>query len=57
MQETSYQRVYRKGMLMRGRLMQVQVRKEVKCMLKRLAGRGTKSLTDYKPSFQVLMTL
>jgi hypothetical protein len=57
MQEVSYQRVYRKGMLMRGRLMEVQAREEVRCMLKRSACRGTESLTDYRPTFQVLMTL
>jgi hypothetical protein len=38
----SYQRVYRKGMLMRGRLMEVQAWEEVRCMLKRSACRGTK---------------
>jgi hypothetical protein len=49
-----YQRVYRKGMLMRGRLMEVQAREEVRCMLKRSACRGTESLMDYRPTFQVL---
>ncbi len=38
----SYQRVYKKGMLMRRRLMEVQAWEEVRCMLKRSACRGTK---------------
>jgi hypothetical protein len=53
----SYQKVYRKGMLMKGRLMEVQAQEEVRCMLKRSACKGTESLTDYRPTFQVLMTL
>jgi hypothetical protein len=49
-----YKRVYRKGMLIRGRFMEVQAREEVRCMFKRSACRGTKSLMDYRayiPSF------
>jgi len=37
--------------------MEVQAWEEVRCMFKRLVCRGTESLTDYRPTFQVLMTL
>jgi len=38
-------------------LMEVQAQEEVRCMLKRSRCRGTESMTDYRPTFQFLMTL